>query len=228
MGVAPVRRTRARWVRHRRAVHAARCDAGQDGPARAAGAQATRTAHRPGHPQVVHQATGLGELVGAVVREVALAQHLGAAVAHRQGGRVARFVVVVVECVVVGAGVEREDDLALLHGRRAQLELALPPGREAAVVELDVLGPADQSGPAGPVDRRPRRHADGTERLGEEDGGTHGDVEPRAAQDTGEADRQAVDVRHCAPLTVLQPVPTSCGRAARSRRRGCAPGLRGT
>ncbi len=179
-------------------------------------------AERAGQPEVGHQAPCLGELVGRVGGEVALAQHLGGAVAHGDGraaGGVAGL-----GRVVVAVGVERDAQLA--HDRRRhqlQVVLVLPPRAKGAVVGVGVLRASQQGGAAGPVHGVTAFQPDGGERLPEGDRVAERYVEPRPAQQPREPDRDPVELdgfRHCAPSR------SAPGRGGRAR--ACAPGLRGT
>ena len=84
---------------------------------------------RAGQPEVGHQAPRFGELGGRVGGEVALAQHLGGAVAH--GDRRVAGGVAGLGGVVVTLGVERDAQLAD-DRRRRELEVVLvfPPRGE--------------------------------------------------------------------------------------------------
>ena len=190
----------------------------------AAALLAAGAAERAGQPEVGHQAPRLGELGGRVGGEVALAQHLGGAVAHRDASGV------LVVSPGSGAsssplGVERDAQLAD-DRRRRELEVVLvfPPRAKGAVVRVGVLRASQQAWCDRPSTRsRGVPSPTAMSACAEGDRVAERYVEPRPAQQPREPDRDPVELdgfRHCAPS---RSAPARGGRA-----RACAPGLRGT
>ena len=119
--------------------------------------EAARPAAGADQAQVGHEAVGLVELVDRALGEVLGAQHL--AVAPPQGEhRTVDELVGLRRGGGVVVGVDQDRDR--LHGRHLARPVAglevLEHGGEGPVVGGDVLGPADERGPAGPVDGRSR------------------------------------------------------------------------
>src|SRR5581483_9486958 len=110
-------------------------------------AQTTRPAQRTGQPKVGHQLAGLVELLSCVGSEVLVTQHLAGAVAHACDRR--RRVTVLFG--IVTRGRHLYSSLWFSSGRR--LGSSLPKGGEDLVEDRDVLGPAHEGRPAGPVRR---------------------------------------------------------------------------
>ena len=127
--------------------------------------QTQRTPRGTGDAQLRHPPARFDELVGGVVGEVAVAQHLGDAVAQLYRlairGALARGVAIVV------VGVEGQGDrlarLRLVGAAERRLEV----GGECPVIGVDVLGAPDQRRPPGPIHVVASPETDGTERFGE-------------------------------------------------------------
>ena len=181
-----------------------------------------------GQPEVGHQPPGLGELGRRVRREVALAQHLGGAVAHRDRRA----------CSVVVAGLGR---VVVVARRRTRCVSSRATGG-GAELEVVLVAPTTR-GTRGRRCRRPRgaapawRDRPSTPRRGVRA------RRPRAPGRRRSCCRPARRGRRRAAAaanpTAIRSSSTACvGQAlrsiavlhelARGRARACAPGLRGT
>ena len=117
-------------------------------------------------------APGLVELGCVVGGEVLLSEHLVRAEADREDVVALDLVRLVVRCrigLVALVVVEDQGDRLDQHVDRAGRH-GSPEGVEHPVIGGDVLGPTDQRGPAGPVERGARFAVEGADRLDERDG----------------------------------------------------------
>ena len=220
---SPPARSERRTVRRRSGV-----------PRACARAAAPRTARRaPAKPQIGHQPARLGELGRRVRREVAVAQHLRRAPAHRDHGRVGAGPSSPVGASSSALGVEREDDLLDRRARERRARV-VPPTRTRRTRGRTRRCPraASPASPGRPSTRRRGRrsptHASACAnamrrtrpgRRGPRRGARARERDRERAPGSG---RRRVDahLRHCAP--------PRRARARRARARARAPDPRGT